>query len=132
MQQTQTITKIGTITIPAGTEATRHYECAAWHTTIRTAKEQTCDLVVYGWPAHPGTFSRIHWKVSGEVVSADLGSRFGGVQYGEDKGGKRAMGTTETVGCERYGFALLRDAEANGWTIDIDPEWAGKIPGANV
>jgi len=88
--------KVGRLMVRKEMEVTQHYECAAWHQTIKVAPG-IYDLLA--WHSEDGHISTIGARVSGPITSACFQSRIG-AHYGKDSG-------PETVGQPADGFVSV-------------------------
>lgn len=111
--------RIGTYCVREARDVTEHYECAAWHKTIR------CEPGVYDAFAYPYIYDgrlghSIYVPVSGPVTSAYFRSQWCGVPFGEDHGGKEAIGKVETISIKLGEYCMDDYVQAGDLVLDMD------------
>lgn len=107
--------KIGRVRFAETQRVRKFYEYAAWWSDL-DCPPQECEVFMTrqaeGWPQF------VFYSLKGTCVAAYLASHFGGVPFGKDEAGKRAIGQADTVSVHLQNHSLAQVAG-----LDLDPAY---------
>lgn len=109
--------KVGTYKVEEKTTYTTHYECAAWHQDVEV---EPGEYPVYVYLRHYGEHAHsLYVDATGTVSSACFRSQWAGNPFGDDRGGKEALGKVAKASISIPSYAINDYIERGKLTLDM-------------